>query len=203
MPVLNKTFVVGDKWIYLSSYHGEHILEISLNPPFVKKMLVEMPDQLAYFGAELFDDKIVKVGGMNFQEVAKDNVSMYDIGTNEYKECHPLPYAVYDMATVKWTDSIIVLGGLSDHDEPLNKVSMYNVKTQESQMLPPMLTKRVGCGAVAMDGSTIIVVGGKNGANEILNSVESFNFNTYSWKELPNMHEARYLPACIGCELTM
>ena len=41
-------------------------------------MLVEMPDQLAYFGAELFDDKIVKVGGMNFQEVAKDNVSMYD-----------------------------------------------------------------------------------------------------------------------------
>jgi hypothetical protein len=103
------------------------------------------------------------------------------------------------MATVKWTDSIIVLGGLSDHDEPLNKVSMYNVKTQESQMLPPMLTKRVGCGAVAMDGSTIIVVGGKNGANEILNSVESFNFNTYSWKELPYMYEARYLPACIGC----
>jgi hypothetical protein len=79
------------------------------------------------------------------------------------------------MATVKWTDSIIVLGGLSDHDEPLNKVSMYNVKTQESQMLPPMLTKRVGCGAVAMDGSTIIVVGGKNGASEIFNSVESFN----------------------------
>jgi hypothetical protein len=58
----------------------------------VKKMLAEIPDQLAYFGAELFDDKIVKVGGMNFQEVAKDNVSMYDIGTNEFKRVLILPY---------------------------------------------------------------------------------------------------------------
>ena len=96
---------------------------------------------------------------MNFQEVANENVSIYDIGTNEYKECRPLPYSVYDMATVKCGDSIVVLGGVCDQDEPLSKVSMYNVKSQESQMLPSMLTKRVGCAAtVAMDGSTIIVV---------------------------------------------
>ncbi|CAB3987227.1 ---NA---, partial [Paramuricea clavata] len=59
---------------------------------------------------------------MNFQEVASDNVSIFDISTNQYKkECHPLPYCVYDMATAKYGENIVVLGGLSQENEVLNK----------------------------------------------------------------------------------
>ena len=36
---------------------------------------------------------------------------MYDIKNNKCEELEPLPYAVLNMATVKWADNVIVIGG--------------------------------------------------------------------------------------------
>ena len=109
---------------------------------------------------------------------------MYDITKNEFQELTPLPYPVFEMATVKWgDDSVMIMGGADRDCQPLNKVLMYNIKTQKIQMLPDMKYKRTGCVAAVVK-DTVIVMGGKNEKRNFLKSVESFRFDRYSWEEL-------------------
>ncbi len=99
---------------------------------------------------------------MEGHDSALRSVVMYDITKNECQELAPLPYSVFEMATVKWgDDNVMIMGGADSKGEPLNKVLMYNIKTQKSHMLPDMKYKRRGCVAVVVR-DTVIVMGGKD-----------------------------------------
>ena len=168
------------------------IHEVQLVPPYTVKTLSRMPQPRLYHCEEIFDDSLLIVGGSTTvrHQYSLSNVVLYDIKKNECKQLTPLPYAVSDMATVRWGDNIVVAGGIDKHSKALDTVIIYNVKTEQSHMLPSMRCKRRGCTAVVI-GNNIVVLGGE-AERETLKSVEAFNFENYTWQELPEMSQARY-----------
>ena len=191
--------VYNGRLIVIGGFHADrnayldNITEISLVPPFTRKVLATMPQTRCYHGVAIFYDKILIVGGREGigGNTALSSVVMYDITKNECQELAPLPYPVFEMATVKWNDNnVMIMGGAGGNGKPLKKALMYNIKTQKSRMLPDMKYKRVGCVA-AVVRDTVIVMGGQDERSNSLKSVESFQFNRYTWKELAEMHEAR------------
>jgi hypothetical protein len=160
-----------------------------------------MPQTRYRHGVAIFGDKIVIVGGCENDSFfdALSSVLMYDITENKCQELAPLPYAVCEMATVKWgNDNVIIIGGAGSDRKPSNKVLMYNIKTQKSHKLPDMKYKRRGCVAAVVK-DTVIVMGGRDESGNVLKSVESFRFDGYSWEELPEMHDARMLATAVVC----
>ena len=193
------TVLYNDKMFVIGGYDEEEkkysnmIYEIQLSFPFTTKVLAKLPSPrpMEGCGVVLRNDNILIFGGGDglFNVTAK--VTMYDITKNEFKELAPLPYGLYNMATVKFGDSIILVGG-SDGFIVLNEkntVVSYNIETQKSTMLPPMKNSRSACCAV-VDGNSLVVMGGR-GQNGALNSVEEFDFKTSKWSFLRSMKEAR------------
>ena len=186
----------GDKGACIDS-----ITEISLVPPYTSKVLAVMSQRRGYHGVAIFGDKILIVGGSesDFSSSALRSVLMYDVTKNKCQELAPLPYPVYDMATVKWDDdNVMIMGGAHSYDQPLNKVLMYNIKTQKSHELPNMKYQRRGCVA-AVVRDTVIVMGGRDERGNDLKTVEGFRFDRNTWKELPSMHEARAWATAAVC----
>ena len=166
------------------------IYEIQLKPPYTVKLVAKMPEPRAYHSTVLCDDNILIIGGTTTGN-NKDNLSSvlsYDIKKNECRQLPALPYAVSEMATVKWAENVVIIGGADKDGKALDNVIIYNTKTGNSHMLPPMLHKRAGCMAVVIQ-NTIVVLGGY-----CLKSVEGFSFESYSWEELPDMKEDRWYP---------
>ena len=175
------------------------ITEISLSPPYTTQLLTTMPQSRCRHGVAIFRDKILIVGGTEsvLSISALRSVLMYDITKNECRELAPLPYPVYDMATVKWDDdNVMIMGGAGSVWKPLNKVLMYNIKTQKSHELPNMKYKRRGCVA-AVVRDTVIVMGGRDERRNVLKTVEGFRFDRNTWEELPSMHEARCMATAV------
>ena len=178
---------------------SDKITEILLVPPYTSKLLATMPWTVWLHCVMLFGDEIAIFGGKTDYRgsTTLKSVLMYDIAKNEFKELAPLPYAVREMAAVKWDDdNVIVMGGADIHEKPLNKVFMYNIKTQKSRMLPDMKYKRKACMAAVVRDTVIVMGGDDTGA---LNSVESFRFDRFTWEELPPMQEARSYATAVVC----
>ena len=191
----HSSVVYNDQLIVTGGYDGnatsDCIHEVQLVPPYTVKTLPRMPERRQHHSSEIFDDNVLIVGGRttdSYQD-SLNRVVLYDVKTNECKQLAPLPYAVCNMATVRWGDNIVVIGGVDNRGQVLDTVVMYNVKTEQSHMLPRMRCKRRGCAAVVI-GNSIVVLGGW-GEQERLKSVEAFNFEPYSWEELPEMSEVR------------
>ena len=174
------------------------IHEVQLKPPYTVKLLSKMPEPRVHHKTVLCDDSILIVGGRNSWDYndSLSSVLSYDIKKNECKPLPALPYAVSEMATVKWAENVVIIGGADRHGKPLNKVMIYNVKTGNSHMLPPMLHKRKGCMAVVIE-NTIVVLGGCDERWKYFTSVEHFSFECYSWKGLPDMQESRGYAAAV------
>ena len=171
--------------------NSDSITEISLVPPYTRKMLGNMPKGRYHHGVAIFGDKILIVGGNKKRQSFLRSVIMYDITKNKFQELAPLPYPLQYMATVKWDDDhVMMLGGASGNGQPLNKVLMYNIKTQKSHELPNMKYTRIGCVA-AVVGDTVIVMGGRDERFNRLKTVEGFRFDRNTWEELPPMHAGR------------
>ena len=167
------------------------IHEVQLVPPYTVKALSRMPEPRRKHRSEIFDDNMLIVGGMTTKRY-QDNLNsvvLYDVKKNECKQLAPLPYALSEMATVRWGDNIVVIGGADNRGKALDTAVMYNVKTEQSHMLPRMRCKRLGCAAVVIDNN-IVVLGGY-GEQVFQKSVEVFNFGRYLWEELPKMSETR------------
>ena len=210
--------VYNGRLIVLGGYDNEGcsdiIYEIQLQFPFAIKVLAKLPPStpIKGCGAVLKSNKIFIFGGRSREEtdiasfgfsretnIATENVLMYDITKNEFKELAPLPYKVCNMATVKYEDNIILVGGCDHYDSwgnVKNTVISYNTETQKSTELPPMKNGRVECCAV-VDGDTLVVMGGtskfgkKKQYNTSLSSLEVFDFTTSEWSDFPSMQEAR------------
>ena len=178
--------------------YSDCIHEVQLQPPYTVKLLSKMPEPRARHNTVLCDDSILITGGRK-SAYCKDNLSSvlsYDIKKNECQQLPALPYAVSEMATVKWAENIVIIGGADKDGKALNNVMIYNVKTGNSHMLPPMLHKRKGCTAVVIE-NTIVVLGGKDERGNYLKSVEGFSFERFSWQELPDMNEGRFLATAV------
>ena len=187
---------------YSTECHSEgvcisRIFEISLAPPYVRKVLATMPQRRCYHGVAIFDDKIVIVGGKEgfYCKSALKSIIMYNISKNMFTKLAALPYAVCEMATVKWgDDNIIIMGGFDQNGKVLNKVLLYNVTSQKSHMLPNMKYARAACFAVVVR-DTVIVMGDRDGQK----TVKCFRFDQYAWKELSEMPENRSWLSAIVC----
>jgi hypothetical protein len=143
-----------------------------------------------YYAVVAFEHKVLIFGGRSVANFL-DNVSEFDLITNEFKEMPPLPYAVSDMAGLRWGDQAVLIGGY-DQDSPSKKVLMYDSKTGNTTELPSMLEERSASAAV-ITGNTIVVMGGKKNPDR-LRSVEAFTLGGYSWRYLPAMNDIRSVP---------
>jgi N-acetylneuraminic acid mutarotase len=204
----HRTVLYHDRMFVIGGYDEEKkdysniIYEIQLHFPFTTKVLAKLPSSIPMRGCGivLVNDKILIFGGASAAKVI-----MYDITKNEVKKLAPLPYKVFNMATVKYEENVILAGGLvsSLDDCRKNTVVSYNIETEKSAMLPPMENGRSECCAV-VDGNTLVVMGGES--MEIvydrrgresdwytfpLDSVEAFDFKTSKWRNLPSMNAAR------------
>ena len=169
------------------------ISELQFSSPsscFMKE-LCQMPEPRRYHSAEVFEDKVLILGGAVNIGPALDSVFEFDPKTNECKEMPKLPVTLRRMATVRWREEVVLLGGGGKKGQCMNDVFMYNIKTGKITVLPSMLEKRFACCAV-ITGDTIVVMGGGNEEGEDLNSVECFTMGSSTWEYLPAMNKTRY-----------
>ncbi len=191
----NRMFVIGG-YDEEEKKYSDMIYEIQLHFPFITKVLARLPSitPIQGCGAVLANDKILIFGGRvaDIPKSATAKVTMYDITKNEITKLAPLPYTVWNMATVKYGENVFLVGG-SDRwyfSDVKNTVVSYNIETQKSTMLAPMNNIRSGCCAI-VNGNSLVVLGGVNQSGTSLNSVEAFDFKTSKWRNLPSMKEAR------------
>ena len=200
----HKTVVYQNSLIHIGGYnaskgkHSDAISEVLLTPPYRKKLLCRLPQPRMYHGVEIFNDKILILGGSTSysSKNGENSVFVYDVNKNKLKAMPSLPHAVSKMATVRWGDKVVVIGGSDKDGQVLSDVLMYDSKTGESNVLPSMLHKRYGCSAI-ITGNVIVVMGGWNEKCEYLSSVECFTLGGFSWEELPPMIEPRYLATAV------
>ena len=192
---VHRSVIYNEQFIVIGSDHAkstccDRIIEISLTPPYTRKLLTVIPFSVYLYGRRvaIFDDKILIVGGYD----CGGRVSEYDITKNVFRKMASLPYNVSNMAMIKWGDNFIIFGGLGNKSKVMSRVLMYNTKTEKSCTLPEMLNKRAGCVAAVIK-DTIIVMGGQDECGNYLKSVESFRFDRCTWEELPEMKEERYM----------
>ena len=195
----HQTVVYEERVIHIGGHNYDEgelsnvISELQLTPPYNMKELCQMPEPRNSHRAEIFEDKVLILGGEIswLVEDYLDSVLEFDVKTNQCKEMPPLPCPLTRMATVQWRDQVVVLGGKDKDDKVLNDVYMYDCKTGKITVLPSMMEKRYGCCAV-ITGNTIVVMGGENNEDEDLKSVECFTMGGYTWKYLPAMNKARW-----------
>ena len=166
------------------------ISELQLTSPCTMRKLCQMPEPRDCHGAEIFEDKVMILGGDGPQG-SVDTVLEFDVNKNECKKMPPLPHPLSSMATVCWRDQVVVLGRCNDREKALNDVFMYDCKTGKATALPSMLEKRCGCRAV-ITGDTIVVMGGDDENEKDLSSVEHFTMGGSAWEYLSAMNKARY-----------
>ena len=194
----HQTVVYEERVIHIGGYnYDKHersnvINELQLILPYNVKELCQMFEPRDCHGAEIFEDKILILGGQKcfFCDDYLDSVLEFDVKTNQCKDMPPLARPLSRMATVQWRDQVVVLGGKDKDNKVLNDVLMYDCKTGKITALPSMLEKRWGCFAV-ITGNTIVVMGGKNEKDERLKSVECFTMGGSTWEYLPAMNKAR------------
>ena len=190
----HQTVVYQQHIIYIGGYNqrrrSDMISELQLTSPCTMKKLCRMPQPWSCHGAQIFEDKVMILGGKGDQGCL-NTVLEFDVNKNECKRMPPLPHPLSRMATVCWRDQVVVLGGRNKREKALNDVFMYDCKTGKITALPPMLEKRYACCAV-ITGDTIVVMGGVNEKNESLCSVECFTMGGSAWEYLPAMNKDRH-----------
>ena len=168
------------------------ISELQLTSPCTMKELCQMPEPRRCHGAEIFEDKVLILGGYDDDYNALDSVLEFVVKKKKVKKMARLPCALWGMATVRWRDKVVVLGGRDGKNNILNDVYMYDCKTCKITALPPMLEKRCRCCAV-ITGDTIVVMGGANEKRITLSSVECFTMGGSTWEYLPFMNKVRLI----------
>ncbi|CAB3990981.1 kelch domain-containing 8B-like isoform X2 [Paramuricea clavata] len=196
----HRSVLYNDRMFVIGGYDEEKkkysnmIYEIQLRFPFTTKVLAKLPSSTHMIGCGviLVNDKILIFGGRDCQSKTTAKVTMYDITMNTFQELAPLPYKVFNMATVNFGENVVLVGGSDQFYfvDAKSTVVSYNIKTQKSAMLPPMKHTRSQCCAV-VDGNSLVVMGGIKHGAVALNSVEAFDFRSSKWRSLPSMKEAR------------
>ena len=180
--------------IFCACGKTDHCAELCLTAPYTCKKLCKMPKPArTNYNVVAFQHKILIFGGWSVtNDYVLDSVLEFDVTTKEFKIMPSLPFALEEMATVRWGDEAILIGG-GDKDGQTNKVFMYNSKTGNTTELPRMIEERSGCAAV-ITGNTIVVMGGRGKTTGRVRSVEAFTLGGYTWRYVPAMKDIRSLP---------
>ena len=130
----HQTVVYQQHIIHIGGYNRDQgrrsdmISELQLTSPCTMKKLCQMPEPRDCHGAEIFEDKVMILGGQGDQGHL-NTVLEFDVNKNKCKKMPPLPHSLSSMATVCWRNQIIVLGGCNKRNEAFNDVFMYDCKT--------------------------------------------------------------------------
>ncbi|CAB4008951.1 RING finger 151-like [Paramuricea clavata] len=109
--------VYKKRFIHIGGYNrNEHktsnvISELQLTSPCTLKELCQMPQPRVCHSAEVFEGKVLILGGEDDNGDVLDSVLEFDPEKNECKELPSLPHPMKEMATVRWRDQVVVLGG--------------------------------------------------------------------------------------------
>ena len=190
--------VVINKFLYLVGGHAgktpfNTIYSILLHPPYTVELKYELEQAVCFHGLHAFGVCLLIFGGSpsGTLEKAVNTVLSYNTVTNEVSVMKSLPFAICDVASVRWKNNVIILGGTANNGMSLNTVILYNVKGNTLKMLPSMRHARSSC-AATVSGDKVIVMGGYDWcAKKYLNSVECFDLDRQVWEELPAMNKAR------------
>ena len=101
----HQTVVYQQRIIHIGGYifdqlrPSDMISELQLTSPCTMKKLCQMPEPLDCHGAEIFEDKVMILGGEGDQGHL-NTVLEFDVNENECKNMPPLPHPLSRMATV-------------------------------------------------------------------------------------------------------
>ena len=178
--------------LFCTSRENDFCTELCLIAPYPCKQLCKMPEpprkDYAVVG---FEHKVLIFGGSSGSSNYLDSVLQFDVGTHQFKDMPPLPFAASNMAGVRRGDQAVLIGGYGKNG-PSKKVLMYDSKTGNTTKLPSMLEERSACAAV-ITGNTIVVMGGRGDSGRV-RSVEAVTLGGYSWRYLPAMNDIRSVP---------
>ena len=147
--------------LFTADGETHYCAELCLVAPYTCKQLCEMPGPpRGNYTVVAFEHKVLIFGGQSGSEDnVLDSVLQFDISTNQFKVMPPLPWAVSNLASVRWEDQAVLIGGFSN-DQYLEKILMCDSKTGNTTELPSMLEGRSACAAV-ITSNTIVVMGGR------------------------------------------
>ena len=185
----HKCVVYGNRLLITGGVRTEDdildtIYELLLVPPYSSKLLCHMKKKRVFHGAELFDDKVLIVGGKGTEA----DVEIFDVTRNECVEMPPLLYPRAYMATLRRDASMLLIAGRDNEEKSSSDIIEYDFKTGHSKFLMEMKTEGFGCSAV-YSGNILVVIG--------CLSVDCFNFSTNSWKKLPSITNTRGLACAV------
>jgi hypothetical protein len=194
----HKVAVINNCLYLVGGYAGGNSLNdatysILLHPPYTIELKCRMSQPICFHGLQAFKESLFIFAGTQNGNIdtTVNTVLLYNTVNDEIKEMQPLPFAICDVATVRWNDNVIIIGGTTNTSVPLNTVILYSVKENKHKMLPSMRHARSSC-AATIAGNKVIVMGGYDWfEKKYLNSVECFDLDRQVWEELPVMNEAR------------
>ena len=182
--------------LFCACRRNDRLGELCLTSPYTCKQFCKMPySPRIEYTVVAFEHKVLVFGGSHAtNDDFLDHVFALDLRTKEYQDMPSLPFAVSNMAGVRWRDQAVLIGGFGK-DKFSKRVFMYDSKTGNISELPSMLEKRSGCAAVITE-NTIVVMGGRGESGRV-RSVEAFTLGCYSWRYLPSMNYIRSSPTAI------
>ena len=182
--------------LFCACRRNDRLGELCLTSPYTCKQFGKMPySPRIEYAVVAFEHKVLVFGGSHAtNDDFLDHVFALDLRTKEYQDMPSLPFAVSNMAGVRWRDQAVLIGGFGK-DKFSKRVFMYDSKTGNISELPSMLEKRSGCAAVITE-NTIVVMGGRGESGRV-RSVEAFTLGCYSWRYLPSMNYIRSSPTAI------
>ena len=103
---VHQTVVYQQRIIHIGGYNRDKeeqsgtISELQLAPSCTMRKLCEMPEPRYYHRAEIFEDKVMILGGQSGQLGSLNTVLGFDVDKKKCKKMPPLPYPLLQMATV-------------------------------------------------------------------------------------------------------
>ena len=97
---------ISDTFAYFQGTYSDEIYEVSLNPPYLVKLLCKPPKPIGNHGTKMINNKIYIFGGKRDGQLY-DDVLLYDPVTNECEEISKLPHPLRYMSTVQWKNKVI------------------------------------------------------------------------------------------------
>ena len=126
-------------------------------------------------------------------------VFAFSVSEDKWTELEPSRYRGFCMAVV--CDKLTTIGGCDGRDKGVNNLLCLTEGMKWEELLPPMLTKRVGAAAVTTHNH-LVVAGGKSGRSvlsDALCGVEILDLDSHLWSSAsssPRSFRYPYMTLC-------
>lgn len=143
------------------------------------------------------DSLLAVVGGLVEGEDTTDNVLLYDIPGDTWRQVAPLPVPLNHPNVVAFGEDVYVFGGLGGETgwPPVRDTFRYDPEADEWEELEPFPeSSERGSAITVVHEARVYLAGGiPGGAGESVDDVSIFDLESGEWLEVPE--EARHIPA--------